>query len=77
MKIVEYKGKKAILLKDGKTGVCAYCGKKGELKPYGTGGAYICFKCGMLPENFSDTKKYFKVTLDLLSAEINDEDKPE
>jgi hypothetical protein len=36
-------------------GKCEYCGKTAELRPYGKGGAKICFECGMKPENRKTT----------------------
>ena len=31
-------------------GVCELCGKVEELRPYGPGGANVCFDCGMKDE---------------------------
>jgi hypothetical protein len=28
-------------------GLCELCGKEAELRPYGPGGKFICFACGM------------------------------
>lgn len=42
---------------------CAYCGKVKELRTYGTGGAKICFDCGMKPENKETTEKAFSDVL--------------
>jgi len=28
-------------------GNCAVCSKEAELRPYGRGGEWICFECGM------------------------------
>lgn len=36
---------------------CSDCGKKKELRPYGKGGAWICFPCGMKDEE--ETEKQF------------------
>lgn len=36
---------------------CDYCGKVAELRPYGRGGACICFQCAMLDED--ETERQF------------------
>ena len=42
---------------------CSYCNKKEEVRPYGKKGALICFDCGMLPENISETENQFHTQL--------------
>lgn len=49
---------------------CAYCqlthektGLPIDLRPYGKNGAWICFDCGMSPENKEITKKAFREVL--------------
>lgn len=44
-----------IILCEEKHDICEYCGKTDELRPYGKGGANICFDCGM--ENREETDK--------------------
>lgn len=39
-------------------GKCEECGKKDELRPYGKGGKWICFPCGMKDEE--TTSRNFK-----------------
>jgi hypothetical protein len=39
---------------------CEYCGELAELRPYGRGGAFICYECGMKPENKSTTDLMFE-----------------
>jgi hypothetical protein len=41
-------------------GVCALCGAIGELRPYGPGGASICYDCGMKPENKAETDRQYR-----------------
>ena len=43
---------------------CEYCGKVDELRPYGKNGAFICFECGMKPENKETTIKKYLSLLD-------------
>lgn len=45
---------------------CSYCGKTHEedgcrvdLRPYGKDGAWICYDCGMKPENEATTNTMF------------------
>lgn len=40
---------------------CDYCGKVAELRPYGNGGACICFQCGM--NNPEETERNFNRVL--------------
>jgi len=49
---------------------CAYCAKTHEpngslieLRPYGKDGAWICFDCGMKPDNKATTEQMFKSVL--------------
>lgn len=44
-------------------GKCEYCGKNDELRPYGRGGAFICFECGMKPEHKSETEANYDAQL--------------
>jgi len=39
--------KETISIAYGKDGLCELCGKNDDLRPYGAGGEWICFKCGM------------------------------
>jgi hypothetical protein len=39
-------------------GLCDYCGALAELRPYGVGGASICFACGMA--NIEETERQFE-----------------
>ena len=34
--------------------ICSYCGEMHECRPYGVGGAQICFGCGMKDEETTD-----------------------
>lgn len=43
---------------------CTDCGDVKELRPYGKGGAYVCFECGMKDE--AEMKRQF---LKLLNGE--------
>mgnify|MGYP001612132416 FL=1 len=39
--------------------VCVYCGRSGEpggLRPYGPGGALVCFKCATSSKHDAETK---------------------
>lgn len=41
-------------------GKCTYCKKENkDLRPYGENGNFICFECGMKPENKKETEKQF------------------
>ncbi len=42
-------------------GVCEYCGKVAETRPYGKNGARICFACGMA--NLKETTENFELVL--------------
>jgi hypothetical protein len=49
---------------------CAYCAKTHEkdggpidLRPYGKDGAWICYDCGMKPQNRGTTDKMFSGVL--------------
>jgi hypothetical protein len=57
MKIV---GNVVIFGGDEPFGKCEYCGKEAELRPYGKGGAKICFECGMKPEDKAETDRQFE-----------------
>ena len=55
----------------GKPDACAYCGATKEsdgsnidLRPYGKKGVWICFDCGMKPENQAETVRQFWAILD-------------
>lgn len=52
-----------IFLRQTKPQGCDYCGKVDELRPYGKNGAWICFKCGMKPENRKQTDAAFEARL--------------
>lgn len=41
--------------------VCSKCKKTGDLRPYGKGGALVCFPCGM--DDLPTTKKEFGALL--------------
>lgn len=43
-------------------GVCEYCGKTDELRPYGKNGERICYDCGM--KNIEETNRQFNKVLD-------------
>jgi len=44
---------------------CCHCGSATEeLRPYGPGGAWVCFPCGMKPENRAMTDAMFGAQLD-------------
>lgn len=59
-------GKKIVVLgaeSSTEKGNCSSCKNefvKADLRPYGIGGAEICFDCAMLPENKRVTEKQFK-----------------
>jgi hypothetical protein len=45
---------------------CQYCNKSfdsQDLRPYGKDGTWICFECGMEPENLADTEAAFNAVL--------------
>jgi hypothetical protein len=44
------------------TAACQECGHVDELRPYGRGGAWICFACGMKDEE--ETKRQFRALLE-------------
>jgi len=44
-------------------GICEYCGKEAETRPYGKKGARICFECGMANEKETKANFEFKTTL--------------
>ena len=39
-------------------GICEYCKKEDDLRPYGAKGEFICFSCGMKDEE--TTRKMFR-----------------
>lgn len=43
-------------------GKCQLCGQEEELRPYGPGGAFVCFDCGM--ENREEAERRFAAILD-------------
>lgn len=49
---------------------CYYCGTvEKELRPYGPGGAYVCFACAMeTPERKRQTESAFSALLDATTA---------
>lgn len=43
---------------------CEECGTKAELRPYGKGGARICFNCAMsTPEKKAETERNMSIRL--------------
>ena len=43
---------------------CYYCGKEKELRPYGPGGAPVCFACAMdTPDRKAEAEQEFKSRL--------------
>lgn len=50
----------------GERKACADCGQYKELRPYGKGGAWVCFKCAMKDEA-EERRQFDKV----LSADIS------
>ena len=49
-------------------GVCEYCGKVAELRPYGRNGARICFECGM--KNRKETDEMFEKAMEGVKSVI-------
>jgi transcription elongation factor Elf1 len=49
------------IIKCEKDWVCSVCGKKAEVRPYGKGGALVCFQCGMTYE--AEAKRQFVARL--------------
>ena len=47
---------------------CGVEGKPGDLRPYGPGGAPICYDCGMKPENKQQTENGMQTMLDASAA---------
>jgi hypothetical protein len=43
---------------------CCVCGAPGDLRPYGPGGAPICFPCGTAPERVNATAAVFTSQLE-------------
>lgn len=44
---------------------CVHCGTTTEeLRPYGPGGSWVCFRCAMKPENRATTEASFNALLD-------------
>lgn len=56
-----------IIIEPEPDGICEYCGKKDELRPYGKNGERICFECGM---------KDPKTTEDMMNKNLFDKAKP-
>ena len=53
--------------------LCQDCGKHKELRPYGLGGAWICFDCAMKDE--AGTKERFGKILDQgLTLDLTDQE---
>ena len=49
----------------GDTMKCHYCPKTTDLKPYGSRGAMVCFRCAMsTPERKAETERNFGLQLD-------------
>lgn len=63
---------------------CHYCGREGGLRPYGPGGAPVCFPCGTAtPERERQAEQAFDALLHAAEASspegvvaIGDEDGP-
>ena len=49
---------------------CIHCGTTENLRPYGHNYTYVCFTCGMLPENVEETKKNFLAQLDRIQGDV-------
>jgi hypothetical protein len=54
---------------------CCHCGCKNgtgpdELRPYGPGGAWVCFRCAMLPKNLGTTETQFRSQLDAAGSVV-------
>lgn len=48
---------------------CHYCDKTDDLRPYGPGGAMVCFGCAMAtPEREAETGRNFEVQLEASEA---------
>lgn len=45
-----------IVISDEPDGVCEFCGKKDEVRPYGPNNESICFDCGMKDKKTTDLK---------------------
>jgi len=43
---------------------CAMCNRVAELRPYGSRGEMLCFKCAMAPERKAETERAFLAQLD-------------
>jgi len=48
--------------------VCCYCGTTDGLRPYGPGGAAVCFDCGTSPEHNEETSANFIAQLEAAIA---------
>ena len=49
---------KKLYIKQESPDTCEYCGKVAELRPYGKGGARICYECGM--KDIKTTEEMFE-----------------
>jgi len=50
---------------------CFYCGKAGDLRPYGPKGAMVCFSCAMsTPERKAETESNFKMQLNGVTGPV-------
>jgi hypothetical protein len=54
---------------NGETRRCHYCGCTGDLRPYGPGGALVCFPCGTAtPKREAETEREFGRLLGIAEA---------
>lgn len=44
-------------------GICTICGRIADTRPYGPGGAGVCFDCAMRPDNAREAERQFAVQL--------------
>ena len=44
-------------------GTCTLCGRAADTRPYGPGGADICFSCAMQPGNTREAERQFAAQL--------------
>jgi len=54
--------KGVVVTTDTKPAVCAFCGRRAELRPYGPNHENICFDCGMADED--TTARMFRGVLE-------------
>lgn len=51
-----------VVIERGPPSTCDLCGREAETRPYGPGGADVCFDCGMQDEE--EAKRRFEALLD-------------